>query len=173
MAEAPPSWQHWRPSAAQRRSRTSPTSRRDTLVSSTTKPASDTWIYSRGIEEHEIDLSEIFEGLNVGRSLSRTGDGPFRRWPTTLRATPSAGTVEGATIELFVATGVEGILGRPILTLILSDHLSTMDNSSFIGICSLVVIARECKLLTRCATNFHSLDRYLTSSNSSMEFLFH
>jgi hypothetical protein len=80
MAEAPPSWQHWRPSAAQMRSRTLLTCRRDSLISSTTKPASATWIYGRGIEEHEVDLSEIFEALNIGRSLGRTGGGPHRRW---------------------------------------------------------------------------------------------
>lgn len=80
MAEAPPSWQHWRPSAAQMRSRTLLTCRRDSLISSTTKLASNTWIYGRGIEEHEVDLSEVFEALNMRRGLGRTGGGPYRRW---------------------------------------------------------------------------------------------
>jgi hypothetical protein len=73
--------------------------------------------------------------------------------------------------ELFVETCTEGTPERPILTLILSDHLSAMDNSSFIGVCSLVV-AKRYILLTKYATCFQSPDCYVTSSNNSLESLF-
>jgi len=78
MAKGPISWQNWRPSAADMRSRILLTSRRDSAVPPMIDVGSAISNQSLQGEEHDVDLSEIFEALNVGRG--RNGPGHLYRY---------------------------------------------------------------------------------------------
>lgn len=78
MAKGPASWQNWRPSAAEMRSRILLTSRRDSAVSPMINVGSAISNQRLRGEEPDVDLSEIFEALNVGRG--RNGPGHSYRY---------------------------------------------------------------------------------------------
>jgi exonuclease 3'-5' domain-containing protein 1 len=73
MAKGPASWQDWRPSAAEMRSRILLISRRDSAVTRMIDVGSTISNQRRQGEEYDVDLSEIFEALNVGRGRSGPG----------------------------------------------------------------------------------------------------
>lgn len=67
MAKGPATWQNWRPNAAETRSQILLTSHRDSAVSPTIDIGSAISNQRRQGEEHNVDLSKVFEALNVGR----------------------------------------------------------------------------------------------------------
>lgn len=76
MAEGPRSWQHWRPTAVEKRSRTLLASRRDSVGSPAVEAASAGSSLDRGVGEREVDLSEIMNALAIGnrrRGLGYSG----------------------------------------------------------------------------------------------------
>jgi exonuclease 3'-5' domain-containing protein 1 len=67
MATGPASWQYWRPSFAEMQSRTLPTNRKDSVLSTATTAGSATSSRGPPVEEHRASLSATFAALNLGR----------------------------------------------------------------------------------------------------------
>lgn len=65
MAKGPTSWEHWRPSMAEKRSRTLLTNHRDSVGSSVVSLGRVVPSQDRGVEERDTDLSEILSALSI------------------------------------------------------------------------------------------------------------